>query len=493
MLVSLYTSRVVLLALGVDDYGIYNVVGGVVTMFSFIMNTMSSASQRYLTYDLARGDVGKLRQTFSLVMLSQALLALIGIVLVESVGVWFLNTQMNIPADRIYAANWVLQFALLSYLSHVFAIPYLSVIISHEKMNVYAYVSIIDVVLKLVIVYVLQIFAYDRLIFYASLIFLTSLLSTLFYAVYCYTHYEESHFHYYFNRHKLMEMTSFAWWNMVGIVANILRSQGINILLNIFFSPAVNAARGISYQVNSAIVSFSNNFYTAVRPQIYKNYAIGKLEQMKRLIMDSSRYAFYLLLIITLPIILNVDFILNLWLKNVPAYTAIFVQLVLLCALLEVFYIPLGSGMQAVGKLRNYQLVVNGLYLLNLPISYIFLKNGYPPESTMIINIIIVFIDLMPRLYFCRKYYGLSMKRYLMGVFLKVWSIAIVCYCFGKIFLAFIDGETTAYRFLAIASILAFTFTVIYYVGITSNERHMLNNYIKIKKNEILKNTKKNK
>lgn len=439
MVVSLYTSRVVLRALGVTDFGIYNVVAGVVTMFSFVMHTMASATQRYLAYDLACGDEKRLKETFGLVMITYLILAVITVVLTESIAVWFLNNKMTIPPDRMYAANWVLQFAILTFLAHIFSAPYLSVIIAHEQMDVYAYVSVADAILRLLVVYLLSAFLYDRLIVYSLLMFVSSSIITFCYMVYCHPRYQESRFHFFYDKKRLAEMTAFAWWNMIGSLANVLRSQGINILLNIFFTPAVNAARGIAYQVNSAITSFAHNFYTATKPQIIKSHASGEDARMRKLITSSSKLAFFLLLLISLPIALNSQFIMSLWLVDPPEYTSLFVELVLLNALAEVFSLPLVTGLQATGNIKYLQLSVSVIYLLNLPISYVFLKMGFSPETPMIINIALVAIAMVPRLLLCHRYYKLPIGRFVFDVLVRVWSVAFVCYVIGK----FLYGDNT--------------------------------------------------
>ena len=472
VLVSLYTSRVVLQTLGVDDFGIYNVVGGVVVMFSFITGTLGSATQRYLAYDLANGDVKRLNETFGMVMLTYILMAIITVVFSESIAVWFLNTKMTIPADRVYAANWVLQFAILTFVVNIFSTPYLSVVIAHEQMNVYAYVSIADVVLKLLVVYLLQVFFIDRLILYAILMFGSSLLITLCYAFYCLRNYKESHFHFFYDKTRFVEMTAFAWWNMIGSLANILRSQGINILLNLFFNPAINAARGIAYQVNNAIISFANNFYTAVKPQIIKSHAKGEDAHMRQLIISSSKLAFFLLLLISLPIALNVHYIISLWLVNPPAYTSLFVQLVILNALAEVFSIPLVTGLHATGNIKYLQLSVSLLYLLNIPVSYVFLRLGYPPETPMIVNLVIVAVCMIPRLLLCRYYYGLSIKQYFFDVVVRGWAIVLLCYYIGTC-LPWTGLDSIIYLVTSTIILWIITLALILVLGLSSHERNM--------------------
>jgi O-antigen/teichoic acid export membrane protein len=270
MLVSLYTVRVVLNTLGVVDYGIYNVVGGVVAMFSFLSSTMASASQRFFAFELGRRDYDKLKQAFSLTLLIYIGIAILILVLSETVGLWFLNTQMTVPEERMNAANWVYQFSIFSFIMTILTVPYNSAIIAREHMKVYAYVSIIEVVLKLIIVYLLVFFSFDKLKLYAVLTFFVACLITFIYRTYCKRRFKECIYFFYWDANKFKEILSFAWWNMIGAMANIFKTQGINILLNVFFNPVINAARAIAFQVNSALTNFTNNFYMAVRPQITK-------------------------------------------------------------------------------------------------------------------------------------------------------------------------------------------------------------------------------
>lgn len=476
MVVSLYTSRVVLQTLGVTDFGIFNVVGGMVTMFSFLMSTMASASQRYLSYDMASGNDEKLRQTFGLVMLTYILLIVITVILIEVTAVWFLNNKMTIPPERLGAANWVLQFAVLTFVAQILATPYLSVVIAREKMEVYAYVSILDVVLKLLIVYLLVVFSYDKLLFYSFLMFLSSLLITIIYMLYCRRNFMESRCNYFYEKSRLKEMLGFAWWNMIGTLSNLFRSQGINILLNMFFNPAVNAARGIAYQVNSAITGFANNFYTAVRPQIIKTHALREDERMRSLISYSSRLAFYLMFILSLPIIIHAKPLLALWLGNPPEYASLFVQLILVNALLEVFSMPLTTGLQATGNIKSYQLIVSGIYLLNIPVSYVLLKLGMPPESPMYVNIALVLVGVIPRLLLCRKYYLLSIRQYTKEVLLRAALVAISCYLICQYVVVQLFDTSSVLPLLTNVVIMGIASVVVVYIlGLTHTDRQRVN------------------
>lgn len=478
MLITLYTSRVILQVLGVDDYGIYNVVGGIVLLFSFISNTLSTTSQRYLAFDLACNDSQRLRETFSLILLSYCMVALIVLVLSEIFGVWLLNTRMNIPVERFAAANWVLQVTIVSFVFNVFSAPYIAVVMIHEKMNIYAYISIVDVILKLITAYVLSIIPYDKLISYSLLIMVCSIFVTFTYHNYCKRHFYESRFLFYYNRKRFSQITSFAWWNMIGSLAYVLRNQGVNIMLNIFFTPAINAARAISYQVEAAIKLLTTNYFSAVKPQIYKNYGADNDDKMLSLIMLSSRFSFFLLLIFSLPILFNTERILSIWLVAPPEYSTIFVQLVIVCTMIEVFYIPLGAGMQATGKLKNYQIVVNGIYLLNLPLSYIMLLHGYSPESVFLVSIVLALIDMIPRLLFCKYNYGLSICVFLKTVILKSGLVLMLCLLFGFCIMELVDNNSLSGLSLSLFLIFTITIIAIYLFGINTKERLKANRII---------------
>lgn len=475
--VSLFTTRIVLKTLGVDDFGIFNVVGGIVVMFSFLSSTMASASQRFFAVELGRGDLERLNQIFSITMLIYVAISAIIVLFAESIGLWFLNTQMTIPQERIVAANWVYQFSILSFVVTVMMIPYNAAVIVQEDMKVFALVSIMEVLLKLGVVYLLLLIDFDKLKLYASLIFLITLVTQCSYYAYCKKHYTSYKFHFYWEKKPFFEMLGFAGWNMVGAVANVLRSQGINILLNIFFNPAINAARAIAYQVNTAITNFTNNFYMAVRPQIFKSYSAGNVDEMHKLVLNSARYAYLLMLVLIVPVFCETDFLLRIWLEKVPDYAVLFTRLILINALLEVFSAPLVNAIQATGKIKNFQLIVSVIYLLNVPITFVLLKNGFPPETAMYINIGLVLFSFIPRLILCEKVARLPAKDFLMNVLLKVLlvtcAIAILTMllnyvlCLNSILALFVDG------FVSLAIVL--------WLGIKKVERRQGMLYIKKK------------
>lgn len=426
MVVSLYTSRVILNALGVEDFGIYNVVGGVVAMFTVISGSLSAAISRFITYELGIGDQSKLKKIFSASVTIQLLLSFIIVILIESLGVWFLNAKMTIPESRITAANWVLQFSIITFVINLISVPYNAAIIAHEKMSAFAYISILEAVGKLAIAFLIMWSPIDKLVYYAILMCTVAVVVRLTYGHYCKKHFAECTYHFHWDKDILKKMFGFAGWNFIGAASVVLRDQGGNIVINLFYGPAVNAARGIAIQVNNAVTGFVTNFMTALNPQITKSYASGDRVYMKTLIYQGARLSYYMLLLLSLPILVNTHYILVIWLKLVPEHAVLFVQLILIFAMSESISNPLITAMLATGKIRNYQIVVGGLQIMNLPISYICLRLGCIPESVLIVAIIISQCCLVARLYMLRGLIGLSSLKYLKNVYLNVVVVTIV-------------------------------------------------------------------
>lgn len=406
MLVSLYTSRIVLNILGVEDYGIYNVVGGFVAMFSLVSSSLSSSVSRFLTFELGKGNMKRLKRVFTTSVSIHFVLMTVIFVLMETIGVWFLNNRMTIPVDRLYAANWVFQASILSFLFGLFSVPYNASIVSHERMTAFAYIGILDVMLRLAVVLFIahSSWLFDRLIVYALSLVAVSMLLQCVYLYYCKTNFEECQFRLCFDKECWKKMSAFAGWNFIGSSSAILNNHGINILLNLFVGPIINAARGIASVVSSAICAFAGNFMMALNPQITKSYALDNKSYMMYLVECGSRFSFYIMLILALPILFETDFILTLWLKNYPDHTSNFVRLVLFVSLCDVFSNTLITLQQATGKIRNYQLAVGGMQLMNFPLSYVCLTMGFAPESIYIVAVIISIFSLLLRLFFLHKW-----------------------------------------------------------------------------------------
>ena len=426
MLVALYTSRVVLGTLGVTDYGIYNVVGGVVAMFGFLNSAMTTATQRYITFSLGKGDEAQVQTVFSTALQIHVLISALVVILCETVGLWFMYEKMQIPADRINAAFWVFQCSIASTVIVILSVPYNAAIVAHEQMSAFAYISIVEVVLKLLVVYLIKIVDYDRLIFYAILILSVQLIARILYGRYCSCHFKETKFRRVWNKTMFREMLSFAGWNLWGNCASVAFTQGVNILLNMFFGPVVNAARGIAVQVQAAVAQFSANFQTAINPQITKSYAVQNYAHMHSLIYSSSKFTFYLLLLVSLPIILETNYILHLWLGTYPDCTGAFVRLILCITIIDSMTNPLGVAVSATGKVKVYQGVLGGVLLSILPVSYIFLKLGGNPVTVFVVHLNIVVIAFLIRLLIIRPLIRLSLYDYGKRVVLPCVSVAVV-------------------------------------------------------------------
>lgn len=355
MAVSLFTSRVVLNTLGVEDYGIYNVVGGIVAMFGFINGSMSSATQRYITFALGKGDKNRLQTVFSTTLQIHTLIAGVIVLLGETIGLWFLYNKMQIPADRMDAAFWVLQCSIIAAVVMIISVPYNADIVAHEKMSAFAYISILEVVLKLAIVYMLLVFSFDKLVLYAFLLLAIQILIRFCYSYYCNKHFEETKYKHVWDKALFKEMTGFAGWSMFGNLAAVLFGQGLNMLLNVFFGPVVNAARGIAVQVQNAVQQFVLNFQMALNPQITKTYAQGEMQEMHKLMYRSARFSFFLLFFLSLPVLFETKFILTVWLKIVPDNTVVFLRIMLCTSLIYTLSNPLIIANQATGKVRKYQ------------------------------------------------------------------------------------------------------------------------------------------
>lgn len=492
MLVSLYTVRVVLKTLGVVDYGIYNVVGGVVTMFSFLSGTMAAASQRYFSFELGQKNYAQLKKTFTMTMTIYFIIAIVITALTETIGLWFLNTQMTIPTDRIHAANWIFHFSILSFMMTMLTVPYNALIIAHERMSIYAYVSIIEVSLKLLIVYLLVLFSFDKLKLYAVLSFGVTSLVTSIYRTYCQRKFNECRFAFYWDKFLFKEILSYSGWNLFGALAGVFNNQGINILLNIFFGPIVNTARAIAYQTNSAINQFVNNFTTATRPQIIKFYASGDKDKMLTLVLQSSKFSFFLLFLLSMPVLLETKFIFTLWLKDVPDFVVSFTRLMIVVALIDSLSYPLMTTAQATGKIKKYQAVVGGIMLLNLPVSYILFKLSFSPQSTLYAAIIISAICLWTRLYFLKNMVQLSVTRYLIKVIMPIVLVIITSHLLPFIFSMIMDEGMM--RLLAIiASSFTSVILSVFLIGLSTNEKKYLSEIIfKRKKKNNEKTDKKN-
>ena len=393
MCINLYTSRIVLHTLGVEDYGIFNVVGGVILMFSFISDGMMASTQRFLTFELGKGDKEKLHAIFITSLHIHIILAIVTVIVGETVGLWFVMEKMVIPPERMVAALWCYHLSIVIIVLTILYYPYMSAIVAHEKMSSFAYIAILDAVLRLLLVYLLLVFDYDRLILYAILYAGEKVLIRMVYNIYCIRHFEECKYKWIFQKALFKEMGSFAGWSMGGHVAYAGYTQGLNLLLNVFFGPIVNAARAVAVQVQSVISQFAINFQMAINPQITKTYATGQLDEMHQLVYRGTRLTFCLMLILCLPLMVETPMVLGIWLQEVPKGSVTFLRFLLVILILQQCQSPLATSMAATGKVKKYELIVSGLMLTIVPISYVVLRIGGAPWSVFAVYLVILVLS----------------------------------------------------------------------------------------------------
>lgn len=473
MAISFFTSRVILQVLGVEDFGVYNAVGGFVALFAVLSQSLSSAASRFLTFELGRGDEEKLARVFSTTLMIHFALALVTGGVAEVVGVWFVNAKMVIPPERLAAANWVFQFSVLSFCVSLVTVPHNAAIIAHERMTAFAYISIFEGVAKLAICYLIMASDHDRLVVYALLMLIVQAICRGLFYVYCRRHFAECRLRMVYDRGLIREIAAFAGWNMVGSSAAILRNQGGNVLLNLFFGPVVNAARALANQVLHAVNTFVENFVMALRPQITKSYASGDRDYMMTLIFQGSRLSFYMLLFICLPILLNTDYLLHLWLTTVPDHSTLFVQLTLVFMMIESLSSPLITAQMATGRIRNYQLIVGGIQLLNLPVSYAVLKMGAPAESILIVAIALSVCSLCARLWMLISSIGLDVRQFLRRVVVNVALVSLAAVTVPYLLRHFLTGSFSAFLLFSLFC-MACTLAAILFVGCTGAERQFV-------------------
>ena len=487
MIISFFTSRVILQSLGVEDYGTYNVIGGFVAMFSMLGGTLVTATQRFINVELGKKENGNPNEVFCTAMGIHIILAVIIFIALETFGLWFLNYKMNIPDGRMFAANVVFQCSILSFLLNIICMPYNAIIIAYERMKAFAYISLYDVILKLLISYALFMFAYDRLIIYALLLLVLAVSERLIYSLYCRKHFpEESEFHIVKNKQAYIRQTSFAGYTFLGSFAAILSNHGVNIVLNLFCGVAVNAARAISMQVLHAISKFVSDFTVALNPQIVKTYASGELDKSIELVYRGAKFAYYLMFIFSVPIIFLTPEILNLWLGHYPDHTIIFVRLTLIYGLVTVLSKTLTTEILATGKIRSNAFIIGGLRILILPLSYLMLWMGYDAYMVYYVMIVIDSICIFTRLFILKDVTGMKIVGYVKNVLFPVLLVSIpscsVCYLIWKHI-----PNTLPYNIMYVFTSLIVCATIITCIGITSQERQMIMSGI----NKVVKRMKR--
>lgn len=470
MALSLYTSRVILQTLGVEDFGIYNVVGGLVGMFGILNSSMSSATQRYITVAIGRKEEDELKKIFSIALQIHVIIGVITVILIETAGLWFLNTKMQIPQDRMNAAFWVVQFSALASFVSIMNVPFNADIIAHEKMSAFAYISIIEAFLKLGIVFLLMALPYDKLIVYSLLLVAVQLSIRFFYMLYCHRHFPETRYVHHKDKKLMKEMVSFAGWNLFGGLAAVSFNQGLSMLLNVFFGPVVNAARGIAQQVQGTIQIFITNFQTALNPQIIKDYAKQDFGQMHLLMERSSRFSFFLMLFLSLPVLFETPYILHLWLGVVPDNTVVFIRIIIATNLIYTIINPILTANSATGEVKTYYIVCGSLLISILPISYVALKLGAPAYSVFIVHFCVESVTQVVRLFLVRDRLRLSIRKYVKRVYLPILVVTISSTILPyAIWIKSVSGFPRLVIMTAVCFLSVILSTAIF--GLTSSER----------------------
>lgn len=471
--VNLYTIRVLWNVLGVDNYGIYSVVGGIVLMFAFLNYAMVATSQRFISYELGRGDIGQLTKTFNVSLKVHTLLALIILFLTESVGLWYLNVKMNIPPDRMYAANWVYQCSIITFLISVISVPCYACIVAHEHMKIYGYFGIIEVVLKLVIVLVVAILPWDRLISYASLVMIVAIIMGFMYAWYCVRNFQECRIVRFNDRRQIKEMFSFAGWSFVGNLGFAARDQGLNIVLNQFFNVAVNAAKGMATNVGNVIYGFSSNFTMAINPQITKRYAAGDHTSMISLMYNGCKISILLLAIVVIPVSVAAPDILAIWLINVAPYTIGFLRLTLLITLVDCVASPITTTLQATGRIMKFQIVISAIQLLTLPLSWVWLKMGGDPYVVMYVALMASTISVLARLMILHEHVDFSYRKFFSEVYLRTLPAILVYTVFAWMIYRYFSHTVVGIAIFSIVCV-AFYIVSVYLISLNKSERNLV-------------------
>ena len=477
--VSLYTSRVILSTLGIEDYGIYNVVGGFIGMLAFLNGAMCSSTQRFITVELGRGNEESLKRVFSTCVITHGMIAALVFVIAETVGLWFVMEKMVIPENRIAAAMVVYQCSIITSIIQIMSYPYNADIVAHEKMSAFAYISIYEAFANLAIVFLIRIGDFDRLALYAIALLLVKVSVIMVYRIYCKHNFIEASIKKVFDRNLIKQIFAFTGWNLWGGMAGTLMGQGINVLLNLFFGPTVNAARGMAIQVQSAVHMFATNFQMAMNPQIMKTYAAGEINAMHLLVFRSAKFTFMLLLCIMLPLTIEIDTVLRIWLKEVPAYTNIFVCLMLVICTIDSVSNPLMTAAAATGKVKIYQSVVGGILISIVPIAYIVLKLGGSPYSVFFVHIIVGLIAYIARLLIVKSLIKLSIREYVANMIIPCMLVLLPSTLFA-VFVKQLMPEGILFTFINIAIIVIVTAIISFLLGLSKHERNFILNKVKM-------------
>lgn len=480
MCISIYTSKVVLQALGIEDYGIYSVVGGVVALLNFFTNALSSSFQRFFCLEINKGDARNFSNVIGTALSVIVIWSIVVLVIAESLGLWMVNCMLVIPFEKMQTANIIYQFSIASFIVCLFQSIYNALIISFERMKLFAYISIFEALCKLGIAFSITLFGKDYLFNYGCLMFVSTTTIFSVYAIYCLHYFNVCRVGLKYNINVLKDIFNFSCWTLIGTFSNVIQTNGANILLNIFFGPAINAARAVSFQIYTAVGTFTRGFQTAFSPTMIKTYGLNKTNEVTRQLLTASKLSLYLMVLLSVPFFINIDFILNLWLgkSNVPAYTNSFVRLIIIIGLIEVLSPPIVNLIYANGKIKNFQIAISVVTILVIPVSYVSLECGYSPLSVYLITILITSIAHVIRLYFLRKVLSFQLHEYCLKIVfplaISIFTLFILSFSFQDI-----SEKGLLCYILTVCGVELLTVTTIYLVGIESYERYMIKKLIR--------------
>ncbi len=482
MAISLYTSRLFLSILGVEDYGIYNIVGSIIVLFSFINNALSSATRRFINAELGKNDISSTRRVFSICITTHIFIAFLIILLGESVGLYILNSYLNIPVDRMYAANWVYQFSIAGACVGILGSPLEAVIIAYERMNIYAYISIAEAIAKLLILYILYVSPLDKLIVYSFAILIVNLLISGIKYIYCIKSFPICKYTFFFNAKIYQPFLFFSGWSLLGQIAYVASTTGVNMIINNFCGVVINASIGIARQVNNVVYNCVSGFQSAFNPQLIQTYSSDNLTDHKLLLSRASKISYFLLFICSFPVLINIQYLLKLWLDVVPPHTATLCKLMIISSMIEAFGVPIWMSMQAIGKVKFYQIIISIINALNVPLTYIALRIGSQVEIVFVINVIIGFCILTFRILYVLPKIKYGLVSYLQTTLLPAILVTIIHSIIMLLICNFMSSDNNTIYFVStsIISLLLSLFLIIC-CGITKSERVILLTVMKSK------------
>lgn len=479
MVINIYTARIVLQVLGEVDYGIYNVVAGIVVMLSFLNSTLTNGTQRFFNYAIGENNIDELKKTLSNSILIQIVIALCILIICETIGIYIVNNTINIPENRLHIANFIFQFSILAIIISLLQIPFTALVIAYEKMSVFAYIGIVEVILKLILVFILSFTNGDKLFYYALLMTFSQGIICFLYFIYCKIKYCHLQFTPSFDKEEFRNMLSFSGWNTIGSIASVLLNQGVSLILNVFFGPSINASRALAIQVNNALNNFVNGYQTAANPQIVKLYASGNKTEMFNLIITNSILSFCLMYIVCAPILFNIDFILSIWLKSVPQYTNIFCIIMIMQSLISSYQRPLGMAIYSCGKMKLPNLTSSIIYLAVIPISIVILHIVKSPEIPLIISCIVFPLTMITDLIILKNYINFPIKKFIKNALLKIVTIFLITYIPLYIFNHYYFSKQTFGIFI-VSTIISELYIImtIFYIGLSSTMKQKIYNKV---------------